>query len=62
MTSPFAAPDAHAPRLSHVVDSPIGRLLLTGDGHALTGLWMIDAEPARDQGRPGAHAESGSVP
>ena len=24
--------------------SPIGRLLLLGDGHALTGLWMIDAE------------------
>ncbi len=43
MTSPFAAPDTRAPRLSHVVDSPIGRLLLTGDGHALTGLWMIDA-------------------
>jgi methylated-DNA-[protein]-cysteine S-methyltransferase len=43
MTSPFVAPDANAPRLSHVVDSPIGRLLLIGDGHALTGLWMIDA-------------------
>jgi len=44
MTSPFVAPDPDAPRLYHVVSSPIGRLLLLGDGHALTGLWMIDAE------------------
>jgi methylated-DNA-[protein]-cysteine S-methyltransferase len=44
MTSPFISPDRDAPRLSHVVASPIGRLLLLGDGHALTGLWMIDAE------------------
>src|SRR5207249_1713770 len=44
MTSPFVAPDRDAPRLSHIVSSPIGRLLLLGDGQALTGLWMIDAE------------------
>jgi methylated-DNA-[protein]-cysteine S-methyltransferase len=44
MNSPFVAPDANAPRLSHIVESPIGRLLLTGDGQALTGLWMIDAD------------------
>jgi methylated-DNA-[protein]-cysteine S-methyltransferase len=43
MTSPFTAPDLAAPRLSHIVGSPIGRLLLTGDGRALTGLYMIDA-------------------
>ncbi len=43
MTSPFVAPDLDVPRLSHIVGSPIGRLLLTGDGHALTGLWMLDA-------------------
>ena len=43
MTSPFVAPDLDAPQLAHVVGSPIGRLLLTGDGHALTGLWMLDA-------------------
>ncbi len=49
MTSPFVAPDTNAPRLSHIVSSPIGALLLTGDGHALTGLWMLDADrhPAR---------------
>jgi len=56
MTSPFVAPDLDVPRLSHIVGSPIGRLLLTGDGHALTGLWMLDApgfpgrHPARDSG------------
>ena len=44
MTSPFVAPAADAPRLSHIVSSPIGRLLLLGDGRALTGLWMIDAD------------------
>ena len=44
MTSPFVAPAADAPRLSHIVSSPIGRLLLLGDGHALTGLWMVDAD------------------
>jgi methylated-DNA-[protein]-cysteine S-methyltransferase len=37
------APDRDAPRLAHIVSSPIGRLLLTGDGHALSGLWMLDA-------------------
>jgi len=42
VTSPFVAPDLNAPRLSHIVSSPIGRLLLTGDGHALTGLWMVE--------------------
>jgi methylated-DNA-[protein]-cysteine S-methyltransferase len=49
MMSPFVAPDLDAPRLSHVVSSPIGALLLTGDGHALTGLYMLDADrhPAR---------------
>jgi methylated-DNA-[protein]-cysteine S-methyltransferase len=49
MTNPFVAPDLTAPPVSHIVDSPIGRLLLTGDGHALTGLYMIDA--ARHAGR-----------
>jgi methylated-DNA-[protein]-cysteine S-methyltransferase len=51
MTSPFVAPDTDAPRLSHTVGSPIGALLLTGDGHALTGLYMVDGR--RHQGRAG---------
>ena len=53
MTSPFVAPDRDAPRLSHIVSSPIGRLLLLGDGHALTGLWMIDAERHTSRGGDG---------
>jgi methylated-DNA-[protein]-cysteine S-methyltransferase len=56
MTSPFVAPDLEAPRLSHIVGSPIGRLLLTGDGHALTGLWMLDGD------RHSARAEAGLTP
>jgi methylated-DNA-[protein]-cysteine S-methyltransferase len=47
MTSPFVAPDLDAPRLSHIVGSPIGALLLIGDGHALTGLWMLDGDKYR---------------
>jgi methylated-DNA-[protein]-cysteine S-methyltransferase len=59
MTNPFVAPDASAPRLSHVVDSPIGALLLTGDGHALTGLYMLDG--GSKGGRP-AGGEAGFTP
>jgi methylated-DNA-[protein]-cysteine S-methyltransferase len=44
MTSPFVAPAPSAPRLYHVISTPIGRLLLLGNGQALTGLWMIDAD------------------
>jgi methylated-DNA-[protein]-cysteine S-methyltransferase len=44
MISPFVPPDGGAPRLGHIVGSPIGRLLLTGDGHGLTGLYMVDAD------------------
>ncbi len=57
MTSPFVVPDTDAPRLSHIVSSPIGRLLLTGDGHALTGLWMLDAPSF--SGRHSARVEQG---
>ena len=49
MTSPFVAPDRDARPLYHIYNSPIGRLLLLGDGHALTGLWMIDAERHNDR-------------
>ncbi len=59
MTSPFVAPQVDAPRLSHIVSSPIGRLLLFGDGHALTGLWMIDAD--RHTAR-GTGVEAGTRP
>jgi methylated-DNA-[protein]-cysteine S-methyltransferase len=44
MSYPFLAYDPGAPRLCHTVGSPIGRLLLTGDGHVLTGLYMLDGD------------------
>jgi methylated-DNA-[protein]-cysteine S-methyltransferase len=56
MIRPFVAPHTDAPRLSHVVSSPIGKLLLLGDGHALTGLWMIDAD------RHSARAQASRTP
>ena len=53
MTSPFLPADPDAPRLGHITDSPIGRLLLIGDGRALTGLWMIDADRHLSRGMAG---------
>jgi methylated-DNA-[protein]-cysteine S-methyltransferase len=44
MSYPFLTPDPGAPRLCHTVGSPIGDLLLTGDEHALTGLYMLDGD------------------
>jgi methylated-DNA-[protein]-cysteine S-methyltransferase len=58
--APFVAVDLNAPRLSHIVSSPIGRLLLLGDGHALTGLWMADS--LRFSGRHSARVEEGLTP
>ena len=48
---PFEEFDPAAPALYDIVDSPVGRLLLTGNERALTGLFLLDA---------GAH--SASVP
>ena len=56
MTSPFLPSDPSGPRLGHIVDSPIGRLLLIGDGRALTGLWMMDG------GRHQSRAMAGLIP
>lgn len=43
MLTPFLPPDPAAPVLYDIVDSPVGRLLLTGDEQALTGLYLLDA-------------------
>ena len=50
MTTPFLPADPTAPTAYDIVDSPVGRLLLTGalpadDVRALTGLYMLDAGP-----------------
>jgi methylated-DNA-[protein]-cysteine S-methyltransferase len=54
MITPFLPAQPDALTLYDIVDSPVGRLLLTGapladDDHALTGLYMLDA---------GAHSAS----
>jgi methylated-DNA-[protein]-cysteine S-methyltransferase len=42
MNRPFVPAQADAPIWYDIVDSPIGRLLLTGNDEALTGLYMLD--------------------
>lgn len=43
MIIPFLPPPACEPTGYSIVDSAVGRILLTGDEHALTGLYMMDA-------------------
>jgi methylated-DNA-[protein]-cysteine S-methyltransferase len=49
MITPFLPADPAAATWYDIVDSPVGRLLLTGDDRALTGLYLLDA---------GAHSAS----
>ena len=42
MNTPFVAAEPTVPTCYDIVDSPIGRLLLTGNDQALTGLYMLD--------------------
>ena len=42
MTSPFVPAEPALPAWYDIVDSPVGRLLLTGDERALGGLFMMD--------------------
>jgi methylated-DNA-[protein]-cysteine S-methyltransferase len=44
MRTPFLPPPATTEAVGYdIVDSPVGRLLLTGDDRALTGLYLLDA-------------------
>jgi methylated-DNA-[protein]-cysteine S-methyltransferase len=43
MTTPFQRADPGAPTGYDIVDSPVGRILLTGDERALSGLYLLDA-------------------
>jgi methylated-DNA-[protein]-cysteine S-methyltransferase len=54
MIAPFVTPEADAPVVSDVIDSPVGELLLTGDGTSLTGVYFLDAG---DPGPTGADAQ-----
>jgi methylated-DNA-[protein]-cysteine S-methyltransferase len=52
MDSPFLPADPAARTWYDVVDSPVGRLLLTGDERALTGLYLLDAGDRSASVRP----------
>ena len=43
MTSPFLPAGPATPTWYDIVDSPVGRILLTGDERALGGLYLLDA-------------------
>jgi methylated-DNA-[protein]-cysteine S-methyltransferase len=52
MTTPFLPADLTAPTWYDIVPSPVGRLALTGDARALTGLYLLDAEDRSATVRP----------
>ena len=54
MNSPFVTVDASGPKVYDIVDSPIKRLLLAGDGETLTAVYMLDD----DQGLPASEADA----
>ena len=60
MAGQFLAAGPTAPTRYDIVDSPVGRVLLTGDEEALAGLYLLDAGersyriPASWERRPGA--------
>lgn len=53
MTSPFLPAEPGAVVGYDIIDSPVGRLLLTGDDRALTGLYLMDAGDHSASVRPG---------
>jgi methylated-DNA-[protein]-cysteine S-methyltransferase len=61
ISTPFLPPPAAAAETGYdIVDSPVGRLLLTGDDQALTGLYLLDAGEHSASIRPGwVHREGG---
>jgi len=63
MLTPFLPAAPGEPTLYDIVDSPVGRLLLTGDERALTGLYLLDAGPHSAAVRPGwTHLPGGFGP
>jgi|SRR5450756_447562 len=53
MSSPFMPAEPSAPTWYDIVDSPVGRLLVTGNERALDGLFMLDAGERSATVRPG---------
>jgi methylated-DNA-[protein]-cysteine S-methyltransferase len=62
MNTPFLPADAAAPTGYDVIDSPVGRLLLTGDERALTGLYLLDAGEHSASVQPGWTRRDGGFP
>jgi methylated-DNA-[protein]-cysteine S-methyltransferase len=64
MTGQFLIAGPTAPTWYDIVDSPVGRVLLTGDERALCGLYLLDAGersyriPAGQERRPGAFPDA----
>src|ERR1700733_8980867 len=52
MTSPFLPAGPATPTWYDIVDSPVGRILLTGDERALGGLYLLDAGDRSASVRP----------
>jgi methylated-DNA-[protein]-cysteine S-methyltransferase len=59
LTSPFLPAEPIAPTWYDIVDSPVGRLLLTGDERALDGLFLLDAGERSATVRPGLTRRAG---
>lgn len=57
MSTPFVALDAGATVVSDLIDSPVGELLLTGTGDALSGIYFLDG---RDTGPAGLARDPGA--
>jgi len=63
MSTPFQAPSGPAETTGYdIVDSPIGRLLLTGDDRALSGLYLLDAGERSASVKPGWFRRDGGFP
>jgi methylated-DNA-[protein]-cysteine S-methyltransferase len=59
MTSPFLPADPAAPTWYDIVDSPVGRIMLSGDERALSGLHLLDAGEHSASVRPGWRRRAG---
>jgi len=62
MTSPFLPADPAAATWYDIVDSPVGRILLTGDERALDGLYLLDAGEHSASVRPEWTRREGMFP
>lgn len=63
MSTPFLPPAAMAEAVGYdIVDSPVGRIALTGDDRALTGLYLLDAGDRSATVRPEWNRRPGGFP